>query len=67
MIEPILKYDPTCKRVRLFRIIWAQGKKCISIGLEPYFYRKDDEYFNNAKTFMGIRVDLKIAGGGRFV
>lgn len=65
--KPVFKYDPLHRRLRLIRIIYDNGKKCLSFGLEPYWYRDDINWPNNAITILGVRVNLKDSGGGRYV
>ncbi len=68
IIGIIFRYDPTCRRLRLFTLTYANRRKQISIGLEPYIYKEGTSTFGNrSTTFLGFRITFKHSSSAFFV
>lgn len=65
----IMTYENKIKRLRLFRVVFAKGKKQLSFSLEPKLFAFDKFGWpsGNILTVACFRIHYKESGGGVFV
>ena len=64
--KKVMRYQQDIKRLRMFRVIFAGGRKAISFSLEPKLFLYENMKWPNDTivTIAGLRFHYKKAGGG---
>lgn len=71
----VMRYDPTEKKLRLFRLIWDVGNVgdgvgysgILSFSLLPRLWAFDKDWHEWRLTLLGISIHTRLSYGGRFV
>ena len=63
-LKKVMKYQKDIKRLRLFRIIYAEQKRCVSFSIEPklFLYTNLDFPDDKILTVLGLRMHYKKGG-----
>jgi hypothetical protein len=64
-IKKVMRYQKDIKRLRVFRFIFSNKRKCLTFSIEPKFfkYEKTDWPEGKILTFLGMRFHYKSSGG----
>lgn len=74
-IKRVMRFDPTQKKLRLFRLIWNTGNvgdgigysAKLSVSLVPKLYGFKSAWDGWRLTVLGMSVHKRVSFGGRFV
>lgn len=67
-LKPVMTWSPEEAKIRLVRVIWAQGTCCLSLALVPKLFAF--ARFAGHRTrivVLGVSFHYRRSGGGRFV
>ena len=67
-LKPVMTWSPEEAKIRLVRVIWAQGTSCLSLALVPKLFAfARVPGFRTRVVVLGVSFHYRHGGGGRFV